>query len=720
VHELARDDDVSPPPDGEGSARLADPAPSSRRTCGDAVRSAPTITLLPEALALAAVHNLPVFTCRADKTPLTVHGFKDATLDEATITAMWTRDPDASIGIATGVISNLFVFDVDPDKGGFESLEQLEEQYGPMPVTPTSATGGGGYHYYFQIPATGLRCSTGDIGPGIDTRGDGGYVIAPPSLHKSGERYEWIDGLDTPLARVPEWIIEKLTPTKVGTNSGATSTPATRLTPTGGTTRLAAFVLDARVAELRATPKGSRNDELNQAAFRMGKLVGGGQIDEDTVIAALTDAASGLAADDGNASVARTIRSGITKGVTQPEYPEPGKGVRVDGSQHRQSDDEPRDEEPDDDEPDGTQVPTDRPSNVLTFKTLDAWADDYQVPRWLISEFLTCDALDVIGGAEKSLKSWLLLHCAIAVTTGFPLFGQERFSVPEPGPVLLLTGEGGVDLVHDRTRHLCKMYGVDFEKVASQLIVTADIAAMTSDGFAQSVTAAIDTYDPVLVQLDPLYVYFGEDRDAGNVYSTGPAIHELRRLCGGRALQVAHHFTKAAADRLTLSSLTQAGMREAVDHWLLVSVDDFDLDAQRFVLDMVRGARRGFGWSQRAEFILGRFDPVTLQHEGVPSVNFTTKAEQTDHELRCCAVQAVIAVRKHTEECYARGEQVTGVSGRWLEEQIKRRKGSAQRKRAAIEDAVLRGALRTAPGPNRATHHFFVKDYPLPGEGGLE
>jgi AAA domain/Bifunctional DNA primase/polymerase, N-terminal len=193
----------------------------------------------------------------------------------------------------------------------------------------------------------------------------------------------------------------------------------------------------------------------------------------------------------------------------------------------------------------------------LVFRPLRAWRQDYTAPQWLIRGFLIDHAFDVFGGAEKSLKSWLMHHVAIALAARVPLFALDEFHVSQRGTTLLLTGEGGVDLVLDRIAHLCEgMYGTDIDEVLDRIIVTADIAPMSSRHFAADLTAAIAEHQPVLVQLDPLYVYFGEDHEAGNVFSTGPALVRLRDLTAGRALQVAHHFTKIAADRLTLASLT--------------------------------------------------------------------------------------------------------------------------------------------------------------------
>src|SRR5262249_50855991 len=111
------------------------------------------------------------------------------------------------IAVRTGVTRT--VLDVDPAHGGRESLARLEAQYGPLPITPKVHTGGGGVHYHFaHVP--GLRNSAGKIAPGLDIRGEGGYVVAPPSTHGSGGAYR--DDPDAPLfetllATMPEWLV---------------------------------------------------------------------------------------------------------------------------------------------------------------------------------------------------------------------------------------------------------------------------------------------------------------------------------------------------------------------------------------------------------------------------------------------------------------------------------------------------------------------------------
>jgi hypothetical protein len=122
------------------------------------------------------------------KHPRTKNGVKDATNDRETVLAWWQRDPDSNIGIATG--KGLLVIDIDPRHGG--SLKALDDRFN-LPATAQVSTGGGGWHlyyYYNQLTYT-LPNTTSKLGEGIDSRGENGYVVAPPSLHASGNRYTW-------------------------------------------------------------------------------------------------------------------------------------------------------------------------------------------------------------------------------------------------------------------------------------------------------------------------------------------------------------------------------------------------------------------------------------------------------------------------------------------------------------------------------------------------
>jgi Bifunctional DNA primase/polymerase, N-terminal/Primase C terminal 1 (PriCT-1) len=141
------------------------------------------------------------------KHPMTRHGLKDATTDAETARRRWYCAPDANIGIACS--ADCCVLDVDPRHGGDATLADFERQHGSLPPTWMVKTGGGGCHYYFQSPQD-VRNSAGSVGAGLDIRGTGGYVVAPPSLHVSGSYYEWKPGHspgELPLAIMPPWLL---------------------------------------------------------------------------------------------------------------------------------------------------------------------------------------------------------------------------------------------------------------------------------------------------------------------------------------------------------------------------------------------------------------------------------------------------------------------------------------------------------------------------------
>lgn len=133
-----------------------------------------------------------------------------ATEDE--VRAWFHRWPNANVGIVTGSISGLVVLDVDPKHNGDESLAKMEQEHGPLPATIEAVTGGGGRHIYFAHPGGTVPNKVG-LAPGIDLRGDGGCVVAPPSLHPSGGRYLWVANHDPEImapSPMPDWLLMEL------------------------------------------------------------------------------------------------------------------------------------------------------------------------------------------------------------------------------------------------------------------------------------------------------------------------------------------------------------------------------------------------------------------------------------------------------------------------------------------------------------------------------
>jgi Bifunctional DNA primase/polymerase, N-terminal/MarR family len=163
--------------------------------------------LLAAALAYAEA-SLPVLPLRG-KVPRNNNGLTGASTDAEVVREWWTRWPDANIGIRTGAESGLLVLDVDVQHGGSGTLKELEARHGKLPETAQVLTGGGGRHYLFSHPGREVRNSAGKLGHGLDVRGDGGYIVAPPSVHESGRAYKWLRALERGRSDPPAWLLDE-------------------------------------------------------------------------------------------------------------------------------------------------------------------------------------------------------------------------------------------------------------------------------------------------------------------------------------------------------------------------------------------------------------------------------------------------------------------------------------------------------------------------------
>lgn len=138
---------------------------------------------------------------------LVAHGLLDASTDPDAIRRWWRAAPDSAVGIA--LPDGVLVVDVDVRSDGDHTLAQLERAHGELPETLECETGGGGLHIWLRTPRGVARNSAGALGPGLDTRGPGGYVVVPPSLHASGRRYAW-RGETHDIADAPAWLLDLL------------------------------------------------------------------------------------------------------------------------------------------------------------------------------------------------------------------------------------------------------------------------------------------------------------------------------------------------------------------------------------------------------------------------------------------------------------------------------------------------------------------------------
>ncbi|WP_246623940.1 phage/plasmid primase, P4 family [Sphingomonas colocasiae] len=311
-----------------------------------------------------ARHGWPVFPCRERdetvrlangnertykaKSPYTGAGFKDATTDEARIREWWRRHPNALIGLATGR-NGCFVLDFDPRHdavtGEVFTLEQLkadlEEQMGcALPPSLTAITQSEGVHVYLRQPDGEPIRNRGNLPRHVDVRGEGGYVIAPPSVtyHDDGTekgRYRWYRGkLGDEAVDAPAALIEILRSTAKRARAAApaetdAAEPSTRSAPPVNRSddpadvvrrRYALRALEDECAELEKTPEGGgrhggRNRGIYFAALKLGGFVAGGWLSESVVRAALRDVIRNMPNNQDPDGAEQTMENGLRDGM---------------------------------------------------------------------------------------------------------------------------------------------------------------------------------------------------------------------------------------------------------------------------------------------------------------------------------------------------------------------------------------------------------------------
>jgi len=257
---------------------------------------------------------------------LVPHGLTDATSDEARIRQWWTSSPRANVGIRTG--GGLDVVDIDSPAARL-ALEALnaDDPLHPNVIVRTAR----GWHLWFA--SSGLPTRAGVL-DGVDVRGAGGYVVAPPSRHPDGHDYRFLDehtGELTPrmpnvhLTAAPEWLIDRLRPPS---HTAPSESAPIRLR----SNHYVRVAVESECNAVATTPEGTRNHRLNRAAFSLGTLVGANVLDAEDAQAHLLDAALRAGLEEPEAL--RTIASGLSAGERQPrrrteEPANPGRTVRA-------------------------------------------------------------------------------------------------------------------------------------------------------------------------------------------------------------------------------------------------------------------------------------------------------------------------------------------------------------------------------------------------------
>jgi hypothetical protein len=246
------------------------------------------------------------------KHPRVAGGLNAATRDEGQIAAWWRRWPRSNVAIRTGSESGLVVLDIDPRHGGNETLAHVQADHGRLPSGRTIRTGSGGQHRYFRHPGFAVRNDAGRVvGAGVDLRGDGGYVIAPPSRHRSGGLYA-VEARAADLPELPDWLLATLEPPRRSAVPQPPSNP--RSAAAWGHA-----ALEGELGRLQQAKEGARNDTLNRVAFRLGQIVGAGCLNEVDIEPLLIR--RGIAIGLREREVVKTVRSGLHAGEGSPHGP---------------------------------------------------------------------------------------------------------------------------------------------------------------------------------------------------------------------------------------------------------------------------------------------------------------------------------------------------------------------------------------------------------------
>jgi hypothetical protein len=398
------------------------------------------------------------------KHPLRSSWQKSASAAPELIRAWFARDPHANFGIATGVASGVVVLDVDGAEGAI-TLANLVAKHGPLPVGPRAQTARG-VHIYFAAGSVPLHNRAGDrgrgLGKGLDLRAEGGFVVAPPSVHASGVAYRWQTDLklgEVELPALPQWIVDAGSDAPRPAPTDALERVERRDFEERMTSRAEKWALSALEREgraVRGAPEGARNATLNTAAFNLGMLVASNALDGSTVRAALMHAA--MEAGLSEFEAAKTIKSGMAAGIKKDSRSAP-VSVPVQREMSGVTT-EPRDGTEPAAEPQFKSAMQPRFNTLSLFATLPA-------QRWCVPGLqLGPGRPTLIAGYGASAKTLASQSLALSLASGRPVW--ERFD-SSPMRVLHVDYEQTYFATAKRYQRLALGHGIDPRELSDRL-----------------------------------------------------------------------------------------------------------------------------------------------------------------------------------------------------------------------------------------------------------
>jgi hypothetical protein len=418
------------------------------------------------------------------KHPRNAHGVSEATSDPKIICGWWTQWPDANIGIEA---KDMIVLDVDPRKGGNESISTLKKELGLLPPSWRSLTGGDGEHDFFRRNGANAKNGT-NLREGIDLKTDAGYLVASPSLHISGKRYKWDANCSRMLAELPKHWIDFIA----------------QCGKKGERDRKEKF---DTASALKGVPEGKRDETCFKLACKLR-----------------------------NADVPFNMALGLILEAAQnctPPFPEDIARKKAENAYKRY-------------EP-ASETPREKTEfQYIEFASSFLTVEDPPI-EYLIDEILPEGVINVDHGDPRTRKSWAALETTIAIATGTPAFGMERFKASKAVPVLYSSQEDAAPLVRLRTKAILRGRSITSWPETLAFSVHKGIN-LESPEWHEALLRDILRYGFKLVILDPIRRY-APNADKGPA-EVGEITKFLRRLTveTGATIKIVHHDVKPKAD----------------------------------------------------------------------------------------------------------------------------------------------------------------------------